>query len=148
MFKDWLSGLRKYVLYSTLSVLASAGITRAQDREAELRSQVEQQAKQLQELQRRLDAMQTAPVSAGSTAGGGAVQLGSPQVDANTVKDIVRDYLKENPGAGLPSGVQTGYTNQGFVIRSGSVNPSYANWNDQSKIPSSCVSAAGCSSPT
>ena len=39
-------------------------------------------------------------------------------VDPDAVKKIVADYLKDNPGAGMPPSVQTGYsTTTGFVIR-------------------------------
>jgi hypothetical protein len=48
----------------------------------------------------------------------------------------VEQYLKDNPGAGMPPGVQTGFeAGRGFFIRS-PPNPPYVKWPDQaSRIP-------------
>jgi len=44
-------------------------------------------------------------------------------------------FGEENPGAGMPPSVQTGYSPAtGFVIRS-APNPKYINWDDDCKIP-------------
>ena len=56
-------------------------------------------------------------------------------ISEDDVKKIVGDYLKENPGANLNNGVQTGYeSNKGFVVRS-APDPKWDNWDDQCKIP-------------
>ena len=56
-------------------------------------------------------------------------------LDEAAVKKILADYLRDNPGAGMPSGVQTGLdSNRGFFIRS-APDPKYVNWDDGSKIP-------------
>ena len=59
----------------------------------------------------------------------------APKLDDAAVKKIVSDYLKDNPGAGMPPSVQTGYsTSTGFAIRS-SNDPQYIKWEDDCKIP-------------
>jgi hypothetical protein len=49
------------------------------------------------------------------------------------INTLIDNFLKGNPGAGMPPGVQVGYNN-GFIIRS-TRDPSYVQWNDQSRIP-------------
>jgi hypothetical protein len=52
-----------------------------------------------------------------------------------TLRAIVAEYLRDNPGAGMPTGVQTGYDPAaGFFIR-GASQPRYSNWKDESAIP-------------
>ncbi len=110
-------------------LLALAGVGRAADPDANLRALVEQQGRQIEELRRQLQAVR--PAGDGAAPQGG----GEVKVDDAAVKKIVADYLKDNPGAGMPSGVQTGYTyGQGFTIRS-APNPKYVNWDDECKIP-------------
>lgn len=62
MAKDWLAGVCRYFLWAIAALLVSAGIGRAQDREAELRTLIEQQGKlleqqgkQIEDLRRRLE---------------------------------------------------------------------------------------------
>src|SRR5207253_11396144 len=70
--------------------------------------------------------------SAGATA---ATKKDDKKPDESAVNAIVEKYLKDHPGAGMPSGVQTGYEDgKGWVIRSNR-NPSYDNWHDDGKIP-------------
>src|SRR5207302_3845742 len=88
-----------------------------------------EQRKQLEDLQKKVDAQLAARQYSEARDPVGAA------VDANAVKKIVADYLHENPGAGMPPSVQTGYSpTTGFVIRS-APNPTYVNWNDDCKIP-------------
>jgi hypothetical protein len=116
--------------------------------------QIEEQARQIDELRRRLDALGGTPAAkrvaatADDKAGADPADskdgkdgkdskagstLGAPDPDA--VKKVVADYLKQNPGAGMPPSVQTGFfTGQGFVIRS-APNPDYVQWDDESRIP-------------
>jgi hypothetical protein len=110
-------------------VLIHSGVGRAGGNDAELRALIEQQQKQIQELKERLD-------SASSTAANGAeADPTKPGLDESAVKRIVSDYLKENPGAGMPASVQTGYQNGGgFFVRS-APDPKYVKWDDESKIP-------------
>ena len=69
-----------------------------------------------------------APAGAGPLATQQA--LTQPQVEK-----VVADYLSAHPGAGMPYGVQTGYTyGKGFTIRSVG-NPEYDNWWDEMKNP-------------
>jgi hypothetical protein len=64
-----------------------------------------------------------------------AADPAAPGLDEGAVKKIVADYLHENPGAGMPASVQTGYeVGRGFVIRS-APNPDYVKWDDDCKIP-------------
>src|SRR5260370_1626705 len=95
----------------------------------DLRSVIEQQSKQIAELTKQIDARLAAPQQAE------AKDPAAEALDPNAVKKIVADYLKENPGAGMPPSVQTGYSPAtGFVIRS-APNPKYINWEDDCKIP-------------
>lgn len=111
-------------MLSVMLLLAGGNHVRAQDADADLRQRLQKQQQQLQELQRQISALRSAPA---------AVPAGQP--DNEAVKNIVSDYLKDNPGAGMPAGVQTGYSyGQGFVIRSAR-DPKYTNWQDDSKIP-------------
>jgi hypothetical protein len=103
------------------------GTSRADDKE--LRDLLEQQKQQIEELKHRLDA-------AGAPSGkDGKGDPALPYIDDTAIKKIIDDYLKENPGAGMPSGVQTGFeTGRGFVIRS-APDPKYVKWEDECKIP-------------
>src|SRR5262249_59723881 len=115
---DWLKGLRKHALLSSAALLASAGVSRADNNtEADLRNLVEQQGKQIEELRRRLEVMST--VSEGDDGKPGKDGKAAPKIDEGAVKKIVGDYLRDNPGAGMPPSVQTGYSPAtGFAIRS------------------------------
>src|SRR5262249_20964260 len=98
------------------------------DPPADLRSVIVQQGKEIEELQKQLDAKLAARA-------GGAADPAQPQVDATAVQKIVADYLHENPGAGMPSSVQSGYSlGNGFFVRS-APNPNYVRWDDECKIP-------------
>jgi phosphate-selective porin OprO/OprP len=96
----WLTGLRKYVISACVGLACSTGAARADDKDAALRSQLEQQSKQLEaqskqieELWKRLDAAETATAGQASVRG---ASLGQPaNVDDNAVKAIVADYLKQ-----------------------------------------------------
>lgn len=128
MVGQWVERMRTYRLGFCAAILVSAGVSRAGENE-ELRALIEQQNKQIQELKQRLDAV-TVPVSSSSAA-----DPAKPNIDDSAVKKIVSDYLKENPGAGMPPSVQTGYgPASGFFIRS-APNPDYVKWEDESKIP-------------
>jgi hypothetical protein len=123
MLRDWLGGLRHKLAWSCVVVLASAGVSLAGENDADLRSLIEQQGKQIEELKQQLQ----------SQPGGAAP--GAPALDDQAVKKIVADYLKDNPGAGMPPSVQTGYSSAtGFTIRSEN-NPPYVAWQDDCKIP-------------
>jgi hypothetical protein len=128
MAPSWFAQLRKPLAASCVALLATAGIGRAGDNETELRALLEQQGRQIQELQRQLQDVKIRPVA-------DAADPTKPQLDDTAVKKIVADYLKDNPGAGMPPSVQTGYsTATGFAIRSAN-NPPYVKWEDDCKIP-------------
>jgi hypothetical protein len=143
-------GLAALLVGAAAALLGNPTAGRAGDSEAELRALIEQQNRQIQEqnrqleqLKQRLDglaAQQTTQADADAKKDGdkkdGAKKDDKPKTDDDAVKKIVGDYLKDNPGAGMPSGVQLGYTNgQGFTIRS-TPDPSYKNWEgEESKIP-------------
>jgi hypothetical protein len=115
-----------------LLILASAGQGFAGEEQSELRSLLEQQQKQIDELQRQLDAQKA---QRAAQAGQPAADPVVPAIDEGAVRKIVADYLKDNPGAGMPPSVQTGYeTGRGFAIRS-APNPDYVKWDDDCKIP-------------
>ena len=110
-------------------LLAMAGVSGADDDTAELRRLVEEQGRQIEELKRQIQAQGAARSAAAAAPNAPA------KPDDEAVKKIIADYLKDKPGAGMPSGVQTGYSwGQGFVIRS-APNPAYVNWEDECKIP-------------
>jgi cell division protein FtsL len=123
--------------------------------------QLEKQRVQLETLQQRLDAMSDGqnvqPVAATTNAQqpqagdapksiepasgeptpkrrSGALEI-PPPADETGMRRVVESVLQENPGIGMPPGVQTGFAaGQGFFIRS-AANPVYDNWQDQSRIP-------------
>jgi hypothetical protein len=59
-----------------------------------------------------------------------------PQQQAAPASQNVEQYLQDNPGAGMPPGVQTGFeAGRGFFIRS-PPNPPYIKWQDEAaRIP-------------
>jgi hypothetical protein len=130
MQREWFRRLHKSVLGICALVLIQTSVGQAGENEATLRSVLEEQQKQIEELRKRLENLATAPaanVEAGDPA--------KPQMDDAAVKKIVADYLKDNPGAGMPPSVQTGYTaGGGFFVRS-APEPKYVKWDDQCRIP-------------
>jgi hypothetical protein len=136
MSRTWLKGLRKYLLGTCAAFLVSTGVSRAQDKDADLRSLIEEQGRQIQELKKQLEEQKHYPVTmTGGEEPKAKKKEDKKQLDEDAVKKIVAGYLKDNPGAGMPSGVQTGYKwGQGFSISS-APNPGYKNWDDDSKLP-------------
>jgi hypothetical protein len=137
----------RHWLLAGLLLLAAAGVGRAEDSDAELRRLIEQQRQMLEGQKRRLEEMRqqldhvekqrSAPAKEDggdpAPAADAAKDQGAPDPDA--VKKITGDYLKDNPGAGMPPSVQTGFfSGQGFVIRS-TANPDFVKWDDESRIP-------------
>jgi hypothetical protein len=141
MCLNWPAGPWKYAL-ACLGLVWCVAVGRAGENDADLRTLVEQQQQQIQELKQRLDAQGNAGVQAAKAAPDGnnaaaaaPVDNGRVVIDDAQIKQIIADYLKENPGAGMPPGVQTGYSSAtGFAIRS-TQNPEYANWYDEGGIP-------------
>src|SRR5262249_1025483 len=97
----------------------------------EQRRQIDEFSKQLSEIEAKRRAQPAADPPPASTP-----KDGPAAPDADAVKKITADYLKDTPGAGMPAGVQTGFVGgQGFVIRS-APDPTYKNWEgEESKIP-------------
>jgi hypothetical protein len=111
--------------------VSATGLGRADDGVDDLKALIEQQGRQIEELKRQVDAKLAVRTGEQNTAKDPA----APQMDEGAVKRIVADYLKENPGAGMPSSVQTGYSQgSGFFVRS-APNPNYVKWDDESRIP-------------
>jgi hypothetical protein len=130
MLQDWLKGWRKYLAGSCAALLVSAGVSRAQDNDADLRALIQEQGRQIQELKKKLDTQQAQEVADKKKQ-----QNDKDQLDKDAVKKIVASYLKDNPGAGMPSSVQSGYKmGQGFFIAS-TPDPKFNNWDDDCKIP-------------
>jgi len=130
MLRNWIHKLHKYPLAICVALFLQAGVSRAGENEALLRSLIEQQQKQIDELKQRLDAVGDPAADQGA-----AIDPAKPQIDDAAVKKIVADYLKDNPGAGMPPSVQTGYSPAGgFFIRS-APEPNYVKWEDESRIP-------------
>jgi hypothetical protein len=128
MLRNWLKDLRKYTLFSCAALLAATGVTRA-DETAELKARLEAQEREIQQLKALIQGGAIRPAAADSD------KKDDKKLDDKAVEKIVDTYLKEHPGAGMPSGVQTGYsTATGFAIRSPN-DPKYVNWADDCKIP-------------
>jgi hypothetical protein len=112
-------------------LVAATGLARADDEEAELRRLVEAQGRQLRALQEKARQRSTRTERPALTSEAAE----PPKLDEGAVKRIVADYLKANPGAGMPPGVQTGYElGRGYAIRS-APNPAYVQWDDDCRIP-------------
>src|SRR5262249_33437516 len=100
MSRKWLTALCKYVITTCFGLACGTGAIRADEKDAALRAQLEQQSKQLEvqskqieELRKRLDAAEAAKAA---NAGVQGAALSQPaNVDDNAVKAIVADYLKE-----------------------------------------------------
>jgi hypothetical protein len=126
MVRFWVKGLHRHLAWTAAVLVASAGASRAGDSEADLKAKVEEQGRQIELLKQQIQggirpAADTKPADA--------------KLDDTAVKKIVADYLKDNPGSGMPASVQTGYApTTGFAIRS-APDPKYVNWTDESKIP-------------
>jgi hypothetical protein len=145
-----LSRLRRSLVSSAAAVLIAAGVGRAQGPVPaapapqapaapqaagasvdDLKAQLAAQQKQIEALEAMVRSGQLRPAAAEADKAGDPAK----PLDDAAVKKIVADYLKDNPGAGVPSGIQMGYqTNRGFVINS-TPDPKWANWDDGSKIP-------------
>ncbi|HEY7158625.1 MAG TPA: hypothetical protein VH575_32070 [Gemmataceae bacterium] len=119
---------------------------------------LEEQQKQLEEMKQRLDSLSNgqnvqpvaaqvggqlpesgldegAPKSLEPRSGEEEAPSPTPLPDRTALEKIIDNFLKERPGVGMPNGVQTGFeAGQGFYIRS-APNPTYSNWQDQSRIP-------------
>jgi hypothetical protein len=134
--------VRKLFLGVCVAGATFGTVARADDKStAELRALIEKQGREIQELKQKLEAG-----NAPAADGDGAAAKGDPapakkeakadpKLDDAAVKKIVGDYLKANPGAGMPPSVQTGYElGRGFAIRS-TQDPSYVKWDDDCKIP-------------
>jgi hypothetical protein len=131
-----LAWLRLSLAWAGVLYLTQAGTSYAGDTNEDLKALLERQGRQIQELQHQLDSLNKVTPAGGSDAATPAAGAdAAKRLDDSAVKRIVEDYLKDKPGAGMPSGVQTGYTTgTGFVIRS-TPDPKFSNWDDECKIP-------------
>jgi hypothetical protein len=135
MFQHWLSELRAYLAGSCAALALAAGTAgacRAQDvntqNAAALQAQIAAQQRQIEELKQMMQSRAVQPAAADA-------DKADVKLDEAAVKRIVGDYLKDNPGAGMPPSVQTGFeAGKGFVIRSTN-DPPYVKWQDDCKIP-------------
>jgi hypothetical protein len=128
---------RTRLLSLCLILLTVAGVARAEDDpEAELRALIEQQGKEIEDLKKQVESRRARKDPKADAANNDAkTDPADPKIDEGAVKKIVADYLKANPGAGMPPSVQTGYElGRGFAVRS-APNPSYVKWDDDCKIP-------------
>ena len=122
----------KSVRWLAVIALACAWVVqvRADDDEANLRRMIEEQQRQIEGLKQQIDQR-----VANQEASKQSTDPSLPLLDGDAVKKIVADYLRDNPGAGMPSGVQTGFeVGRGFIIRS-APNPKYIQWEDECRIP-------------
>jgi len=116
------NGLVRIAAGGCAALLLASGTVRAQDNTEDLRARVEKLEKQNEYLMKMLERGVT------------PAQADGPALPAaKSVEALIADYMKSHPGAGMPSGVQTGYTyGNGFSIRS-VPNPKYDNWHDDMK---------------
>ena len=130
MVRDWLKDWCKYAVWSGAVLLATAGAGRAQTQHipADVQARLEAQQREIDELKRIIQSgVRPATAEADPAA--------PKQMTDKQVQDIIKSYLTDHPGAGMPASVQTGFEyNKGFVIRSVD-DPPYVKWEDQSKIP-------------
>src|SRR5262245_26283797 len=121
MVRPWLPPLCRYLVWSCAALLAAIGTTWAGDDTTELRAVLQQQQRQIEELKQQIES-RIRPAASPDGAALPAV------IEEESVRRIVAGYLKDNPGAGMPPSVQTGYaTSTGFAIRSVN-NPTYIKW--------------------
>jgi hypothetical protein len=134
MLRDWLSGIRKNLALACAGLVIVAGASRADDgvdpkvkEMADLKAQMAAQAKLISDLKAKVEAAPVAQVNH---------QVCETKIDDAAIKKVIGDYLKENPGAGMPNGVQTGWDNKkGFYVQSVE-SPTYVKWDDAaSKVP-------------
>ncbi len=126
MLRPWRRSLAASFLGAALTLLLNSSMSRGQDPDADLRTLLEKQKQEIQELTRRLDALSQPGIDPAPA---------KVEIEEGALRKIVADYLRDNPGAGMPSGVQTGwYPGQGFVMRS-APSPKYIDWQDDCKIP-------------
>src|SRR5262249_36607301 len=162
MLRKWMQRVRRYAFWGWIGLLAFPAPGRAQVRvpayasgppavspasvapaaspvnseAADLRALIEAQGKQIQELQRQLQALTAQQHAADGAAadkedddaakkkdtGAAAKKEEKPKKEEakkeeDAVKKLVGDYLKEHPGAGVPPSVQAGYFSPtGFTI--------------------------------
>ncbi len=123
----WLKSLHGQAILAAAVLCAATGVSRADDL-ADLKARLEAQQQQIEALKQQVQASQQAAIQKVDAKD-------DPKIDEKAVQKIVGDYLKDHPGAGMPSGVETGYSpSTGFVIRSPS-DPAYVKWDDECKIP-------------
>jgi hypothetical protein len=148
MRQGWLEGGRVGWGIVVVVLLAGAGPGRAGENDTlplkelieQQRRQLEEQQKQFKELNDKLGQLDKPGESKDpkSPPGDRSAQPADPpkdKEDTDKIKKAVADYLKDNPGAGMPAGVQTGFAwGQGFYLRSPR-DPNYVKWDDESRIP-------------
>jgi hypothetical protein len=100
----------KAILGASMAVVATAGMSRAADSEAELRAVIEQQHKQIEELKLRLGTP-TVPVAVQPAAGKPVAS--HPVIGEDIVQKIATDYLQSCQAADEQTSEPAG---QAFVI--------------------------------
>lgn len=128
---------RVSLILSWLALLVQTHAGRAAENLDDLKARIEQGNKEIEELNRRLEARQRAAAARSGPNGAGEGQPlpAKIEIEEAALKKIVADYLRANPGVGMPSSVQTGYfPGAGFAIRSAPA-PQYVKWDDECKIP-------------
>jgi hypothetical protein len=138
MPRTWLQDLRKCLVWSCAVLVATAGITRADDT-SDLKKLLEEQQKQIKELKEAADKLKKdaedrklKDEAEKQYKACNPLPCKDPNEDINK---IIESYFIDHPGAGVPSGVQAGFKwGQGFVISS-TQDPSYSNWSETGKIP-------------
>jgi hypothetical protein len=87
--------LCRYVFAAWLALAVGAGLGRAADNDADLHSVIETQKKQIEELQKRLEATAVPVVAKNASAD----KAGPSIVGEDVIKQIAGDYLKEKSTA-------------------------------------------------
>src|SRR5437762_13927229 len=105
MVRHWLKPLRQHLLWSCAALLVATGASRAGDDTAELRAMLQQQQQQIEALKKQIES--------GVRPAADIKQDGDKLptvIEEESIRKIVAGYLKDNPGAGMPPSVQTGYS--------------------------------------
>jgi hypothetical protein len=128
MLQYFVSRIRRLLQVWSALLLGGIAVSHAADNEAELRALLEQGNTEIETLKREIESRQADVDTA-------AKGQSANELNQAAVQKIIADYLRDNPGAGMPSSVQLGYSwGNGFFTRSVE-NPTYANWDDDSRIP-------------
>src|SRR5262249_13746381 len=109
MGQGWLTRAWTWPTLALVVLVFGVGLGRASDGD-DLPALIERQRQRLEDQRRQLERLrqQITQLEDQRQQGGQPPADDPPAPDPGAVKKVVGDYLKDNPGAGMPPGVQTG----------------------------------------